>query len=185
VSLKEWFLFVFLWPGIVWPALGVFCLGLAVWFFRPRQHIGAALWAVLGLAILGAFAAAVWVVPGDLTTAEGKPDSRTSRQGFESTFGYPPPPSVSQLRYFNTGFQGYLVLMRFHCSDRAAIDTILATKGLPTADKPKWAPYPDIEWWGEGPDSGYKQYGGDSVLHGACVWFDEAKGLAFYEEWGE
>jgi len=170
---------------VVCFGFGVFCLGLAVWFLRGRETSWAILWTIGGLVFLVAFAGVRRAMPGEFGPWEGKPDSKTSRRGFQRTLGYPPPPTVSQLRYWNAGAKADLAVMRFHCSDQGTIARIIARRELTRADEATHALSSPVEWWAGGPDAPYKLYARESPTGGTYLWVDEDRGLVFYQEWRE
>jgi hypothetical protein len=175
--------------GLLLLPLGAACfvyIAVRILLLRPRKKPLEAVLSVggaLGLMALAGYLLLMWLFMWQFQPTHGRPDSRTSKRGFEQTFGMAAPASFTKLRYWcEGGMADYMILMKFHYKNMDDVQHLIQkTRMASRPDSPgEWkGPGRWPKWWDKGENSKYEIYGGGFRY----FWVDEAKQVVYYQEY--
>jgi hypothetical protein len=123
------------------------------------------------------------VQPWPLSLRQG-PDTGYAREGFARHLRFEPPPSVKDLMYRGEGLRDATYWITFACDDPAVVERIAQELSL----EPVAGPIRDLGdpytrrpiWWGR--DAGAEPDRAWERGEVRYLWYDSARGRAFYEE---
>jgi hypothetical protein len=156
---------------------------------------------VVGIVVLlSALAVLALLASPRLMELRQGPDTRQAIAGFIARFGYPPPPSVSDVYFTEDTWLDYSCRLRFTCSDQSQIDRMVHGLGLQPSPETRTnvASSSGPSWWYQiprGRESSltyYHDLSTNSLIESFSftkkigesrfLWYDRANHYVYYDE---